>query len=124
MKLFDGSLVSAGDLVSGAGQDEEGNHLTFSQVGSTWIAESNVPGDKTKKRVYSFALADTQVKVSMVILDRRDATSDKPDSKPQEREESKQSQQREKAQASKSEPTTTMKTEKAYKSVGFRQSSP
>lgn len=70
VKLFDGSLVTAGELLDGSGQDEEGKQLKFKQVGTTWTAESHIPADPKHKRVYSFALADTMVKVSLILADK------------------------------------------------------
>lgn len=105
VKLQDGSLVNAGELLTGAGQDEEGKSLKFKEAGNyMWIAESNIPTDNKTKRLYSFNLSDTMVKVSMALIDKAHEVASTTTTKAAEEEETE----------TKPKPQE-IKTEKAYK---------
>jgi hypothetical protein len=71
VKVHDGSLVPASELLSGAAEDDEGNPLKFKDVKDatfpTYEAKSKVPDDTGRMRTYRFSFEDTNVTVHMAI---------------------------------------------------------
>jgi hypothetical protein len=73
VKVHDGSLVPASELLSGAAEDDEGNKLEFKDVKNaafpTYECKTKVPDDSGRTRVYRFSFEDTNVTVHMSILE-------------------------------------------------------
>lgn len=105
VKLQDGSIVAAGDLFNGSGQDEEGKQLKFEQVKTatipTFEARSDTTDGSNQTRIYSFGLADTNVRISLITT-ATTAVTEEPEPEPELEPQPKQ--------------PSVMKTEKAYKS--------
>lgn len=75
VKLQDGSLVAAADLINGAGEDPEGKPLKFTLVkdASMPAYEASAPMNdgSGRTRKYSFGFEDTNVVVHLVLIDER-----------------------------------------------------
>lgn len=73
VKLQDGSLVMASQLIHGEGEDDNGNQLTFVQTRNTkvpsYTAESDMTDGSGRKKVYLFDLFDTQVRVDVKVVE-------------------------------------------------------
>jgi hypothetical protein len=71
VKIHDGSLVPASELLGGTAEDDEGNPLKFKDVKDaafpTYEAKSKVPDDTGRMRTYRFSFEDTNVTVHMSI---------------------------------------------------------
>lgn len=83
VKVQDGSLITVNDLLSGA-EDDHGNKLTFVKNESAFIptfkAESIMNDGSGRKRIFSFDLVDTPVRVSVSTVEpepEEPATDDK-----------------------------------------------
>lgn len=74
VKLQDGSLVPAAALLSGDGEDDEGNKLTFKPVEGatmpTFYAMSEMKDGSGRLRTYTFGFEDTNVIVHMAHLEK------------------------------------------------------
>jgi hypothetical protein len=92
VKIQDGSLITVNDLLSGA-EDDDGNKLTFVKNESAFIptfkAESIMGDGSGRKKIYSFDLVDTPVRVSVSTVEpepepesEEPATDDKDKDKP------------------------------------------
>lgn len=72
VKVQDGSLITVNDLLSGA-EDDHGNKLTFVKNESAFIptfkAESIMSDGSGRKRIFSFDLVDTPVRVSVSTVE-------------------------------------------------------
>lgn len=103
VKVHDGSIVPASELLSNNGEDDEGNKLEFKAVKEaaypTYEAKSKVPDDTGRKRIYRFSFEDTNVTVHMTTTE-------------EEKEETK-----EQKEAAKEEKKEQKATEKAAKEV-------
>ena len=73
VKLQDGSLVPASQLIGGEGEDDEGNQLKFIQSRTagvpTYTAQSDINDGTGRKKVYIFDLFDTPVRVDVRVLE-------------------------------------------------------
>lgn len=73
VKLQDGSLVPASQLIGGEGEDDEGNQLKFKQTRTatvpTYTAESDLNDGTGRKKVYVFDLFDTPVRVDVRVVE-------------------------------------------------------
>jgi DNA polymerase III alpha subunit (gram-positive type) len=69
VKIHDGSLVPASELLSNNAEDDEGEKLKFEQVKDatypTFEAKSKVHDDSGRERTYRFSFDDTNVTVHM-----------------------------------------------------------
>lgn len=69
VKIHDGSLVPASELLSNNAEDDEGERLKFEQVKDatypTFEAKSKVHDDSGRERTYRFSFEDTNVTVHM-----------------------------------------------------------
>lgn len=92
VKLQDGSMVLASQLLSGAGEDDDGNPIKFEKnenaLVPTYKAEADMNDGSGRKKVYTFDIVDTQVRVSVSTVEPEsesegDKDKDKPD-KPKE----------------------------------------
>lgn len=115
VKLQDGSIVAAGDLFNGSGQDEEGKQLKFEQVKTatipTFEARSDTTDGSNQTRIYSFGLADTNVRVSVTT-----ATITTTKAKEEQEEPTEGAAATTEPEPQSKQPSV-MKTEKAYKST-------
>ena len=79
VKLQDGSLVPAAQLLSGEGEDEEGNKLQFKQLSNaavpTWQAKSEMKDGSKRMRTYEFGFEETNVIVRMGVTDAATAAA-------------------------------------------------
>jgi hypothetical protein len=68
VKIEDGTLIQASQLISGAGEDDNGNPLKFERnenaLMPTYKAESDLNDGTGRRKVYSFDIIDTQVRVN------------------------------------------------------------
>lgn len=73
VKIHDGSLVPASELLSNNAEDDEGNKLKFEQVKDaafpTWEAKADVPDDSKRVRTFRFSFEDTNVTVHMTTTE-------------------------------------------------------
>ena len=69
VKLQDGSMVPASELLNGSAEDEEGNQLKFTEVKGatypTYESKSKMKDGSNRMRTYTFSLDETLVKVSV-----------------------------------------------------------
>jgi hypothetical protein len=73
VKVEDGSLVPAQELLSGAAQDPDGKALKFTEVKDapmpTYTAKSKMDDGSGRTRVYTFSIENTNVRVSMGLVE-------------------------------------------------------
>ena len=73
VKVEDGSLVPAQELLSGAAQDPDGKALKFTEVKDapmpTYQAKSKMDDGSGRTRVYTFSIENTNVRVSMGLVE-------------------------------------------------------
>lgn len=76
VKIEDGSLVPAQELLSGAAQDPDGKPLKFTEVKDapmpTYTAKSKMDDGSGRTRVYTFSIENTNVRVSMGLLEEEE----------------------------------------------------
>lgn len=79
VKLQDGSMVSATELLNGSAEDAEGNQLKFTEVKGatypTFEAKSKLKDGTNRMRTYTFSLDDTLVRVSMGQTEEKTAAT-------------------------------------------------
>ena len=72
VKLEDGSMVLASQLISGAGEDDNGKKIKFDRNQQseipTYKAEAPLNDGTGRKKIYSFDIADTPVRVSVAVV--------------------------------------------------------
>ena len=77
VKIEDGSLVPAQELLSGAAQDPDGKPLKFTEVKDatmpTYQAKSKMDDGSGRTRVYTFSIENTNVRVSMGLVEEEQA---------------------------------------------------
>ena len=77
VKIEDGSLVPAQELLSGAAQDPDGKALKFTEVKDapmpTYTAKSKMDDGSGRTRVYTFSIENTNVRVSMGLVEEEKA---------------------------------------------------
>lgn len=92
VKLEDGSMVFAGQLLNGEGQDDEGKSLKFKSkddvAGSVplYTAEAPMKDGSGRKKIYSFDLGTTQVRVSVSTVEPEEKEKSKKDKEDEEDE--------------------------------------
>lgn len=73
VKLQDGSLVFADQLLAGAGEDDNGNPIKFKEVKDapipTYTAEADMNDGSGRKKNYTFGFSNTQVRVGVTIIE-------------------------------------------------------
>ena len=73
VKIQDGSLVPASELITGGGQDDEGKPLKFELVKDAampqYRAVSKMDDGSGRTRTYSFGFDDTNVVVHMTVVE-------------------------------------------------------
>jgi hypothetical protein len=76
VKIQDGSLVSASELIDGRAEDDDGKPLKFEQVKDanvpTYKAVSEMSDGSGRVRNYSFSIVDTNVRVGMSVTEPED----------------------------------------------------
>lgn len=84
VKIHDGSLVPASELLSNNAEDDEGEKLKFEQVKDaaypTFEAKAKVHDDSGRERTYRFSFEDTNVTVHMTTTEpeeEKKATTEK-----------------------------------------------
>ena len=101
VKVHDGSLVPASELLSGTAEDDEGNKLEFKDVKDatfpTYECKTKVPDDSGRTRVYRFSFEDTNVTVHMAIVEPNAEGQEKAAEAKAKAEERKEEKQTEKA---------------------------
>lgn len=90
VKVQDGSLIYAGQLLGGEGQDDDGHSLKFKSNEDAnvpvYTAEAPMRDGSGRKKIYSFDLGTTQVKVSVSTVEPEPEEKEKP-KKEKEKEE-------------------------------------
>lgn len=71
VKLEDGSMIFAGQLLAGEGEDDDGHSLKFKNKddGAYYNAEAPMRDGSGRKKIYSFDLGTTQVRVSVSTVE-------------------------------------------------------
>lgn len=73
VKIQDGSLVPASELIDGRAEDDDGKPLKFEQVKDanvpTYKAVSEMSDGSGRVRNYSFSIVDTNVRVGMSVTE-------------------------------------------------------
>ena len=85
VKIQDGSLVPASELLSGAGEDDEGNKLEFKSVKEasipTYRVERKMDDGTGRTRVYQFSFDDTNVTVHQSFIEPESEKAAAPEKK-------------------------------------------
>ena len=72
VKVQDGQQILGSQALGGGAEDDEGKPLKFEQVQTgtggvpTWTAKANMNDGSGRTRFYTFGLADTNVRVSII----------------------------------------------------------
>lgn len=81
VKIQDGSLVPASELITGGGQDDEGKSLKFELVKDAampqYRAVSKMDDGSGRTRTYSFGFDDTNVVVHMTVVEENKEAEEK-----------------------------------------------
>lgn len=89
VKLEDGSMVFAGQLLGGEGQDDDGHSLKFKANEDATVpyykAEAPMRDGSGRKKVYTFDLGTTQVRVSVSTVEPEE--KDKPKKEGEDKDE-------------------------------------
>lgn len=113
VKLEDGSMVLASQLLGGDGQDDDGKSLKFKSNDDATVpvytAEAPMRDGSNRKKIYSFDLGNTQVRVSVSTVEPE----------PEEKDKSK----KEKEKEGEDEEAASKKSA-SLESEGFRTSTP
>lgn len=111
VKLEDGSVVLASQLISGTGEDDNGKPVKFEKneesIIPTYRAEADLNDGTGRKKVYSFDIADTPVRVSVSVVEPEK------DKKPQVESESGDNNDNKTADLNKEKPLTVNDTTEA-----------
>ena len=125
VKIQDGSVVLANELLAGDAQDDEGKALKFLEVLdapiTTFQAVSKMNDGSERTRIFSFGLADTKVRVTVTTKTPEQIKAEEQAAAVAKKaeEDAAAAQRRSKAL----EGTQTFKTEKAFKTVSPPQKS-
>jgi hypothetical protein len=80
VKIQDGSLVPASELIEGRAEDDDGKPLKFEQVKDanvpTYKAVSEMSDGSGRVRNYSFSIVDTNVRVGMAVTEKKEEAAE------------------------------------------------
>lgn len=111
VRIQDGSLVPASELLTGGAEDDEGNKLEFKSVKEasipTYKAERKMDDGTGRTRIYQFSFDDTNVTVHQSFIDPQAEAEAKKEAQ------TKQEEQEKKVQAAEHK-AKLMSTEKAF----------
>ena len=73
VKIQDGTLANASELLAGVGEDDDGRPLNFVPVGrrdsQSYRAESLMTDESGRKKVYTFDIPDPEVRVHVLTVE-------------------------------------------------------